>query len=490
MLTGFTIAVPIKNKNAETICDAYRDNIYCIFGGSSRMLTDNGSEFKNKEMQEVCDTLGLKHIFSPVYTPQSNGHLEGWHRFFKACIAKHICGGGVEWDELVPLAVSAYNFFPCQSSKESPFVLMFGRDPITPVAKLLEPKPRYYGERGAVLKMDTLRRLYTIVVQNIRKAREKLPKKEEEPHKFKVNDMVLVKDPDAAVFEPRYQPNFRVTAIFGNNRIEVQDERGHKSVRRSAHVKYIDPGEKVLRQLPSQKVVKNYGRSAKLLLAPKDIPDLQFDAAEKKDKCDSPEKTEVVEKVDVDTKCSVIVPQNSDSREHSRNSLESEAGEAQELVSEQRSVKQALNAKLHSNASEYREHSQKSRDSGKPIDVKTPGKLVKRTFIRDMDLQRSECREHSQNSWIKQAAGVEVTVSAEDAKCPAANSDFPKDSQNLLSKDEPKVDQGEAKVTFGDHDGQCIVTVSKFRELSPNSRVVTEGSGDKQQQHTTPVCIN
>ena len=46
----------------------------------------------------------------------------------------------------MPLAVSAYNFFPCQSSKESPFVLMFGRDPITPVAKLLEPRPRYYGE--------------------------------------------------------------------------------------------------------------------------------------------------------------------------------------------------------------------------------------------------------------------------------------------------------------------------------------------------------
>ena len=101
---------------------------------------------------------------------------------------------------------------------------MFGRDPITPVAKLLEPRPRYYGERGGALKLDMLRRLYTIVVQNIRKAREKLPKKEEEPHQFKVNDMVLVKDPDAAAFEPRYQPNFRVTAIFGNNRIEVQDE--------------------------------------------------------------------------------------------------------------------------------------------------------------------------------------------------------------------------------------------------------------------------
>ena len=68
--------------------------------------------------------------------------------------------------------------------------------------------------------------------------------------------MVLVKDQDAAVFKPRYQPNFRVTAIFGNNRIEVKDERGHISIRRSAHVKYIAPSEKVVKQLPSEQVLK------------------------------------------------------------------------------------------------------------------------------------------------------------------------------------------------------------------------------------------
>ena len=129
MLTGFTIAVPIPDKNVTTVCNAYRDNVYCVFGGSSRILTDNGTEFKNKEMKAICDELGVKQVFSPAYTPQSNGRLEGWHRFFKACIAKHIRGGDVEWDELVPLAVSAYNFFPCQSTKESPFLLMFGRDP-------------------------------------------------------------------------------------------------------------------------------------------------------------------------------------------------------------------------------------------------------------------------------------------------------------------------------------------------------------------------
>ena len=70
MLTGFTMAVPIPNKIANTIWDAYRDHIYCMFGGSSRIPTDDGSEFKSKKKMQVCQKLGVKHIFSPVYTSE------------------------------------------------------------------------------------------------------------------------------------------------------------------------------------------------------------------------------------------------------------------------------------------------------------------------------------------------------------------------------------------------------------------------------------
>ena len=272
MLMGYTIAVAIPDKRAETVCKAYRDHVYCTFGGSSRILTDNGTEFKSKEMKQICEDLDVKQVFSPVYTPQANGRLEGWHRFLKSCIAKHIRGAEVEWDDLIPLAVSAYNFFPCQSSKELPFVLMFGRDPITPIAKLLEPKLKFYGEKGVSLRLDTLRKLYTVVAENIRKAREKQPRQETTPLKIQVNDLVLVKDPESAVFEPRYMPNYRVTAIFGRNRIEVQDEKGNKSVRRAAHVKTCHPADKVIDQLPPQTVYEQYGRNSKLLIHPKDVP--------------------------------------------------------------------------------------------------------------------------------------------------------------------------------------------------------------------------
>ena len=81
-----------------------------------------------------------------------------------------------------------------------------------------------------------------------------------------------------------------------------------------------------------------------------------------------------------------------------------------------------------------------------------------------------------------------MTVSAEDAKTTAASSNFSKHSQNSLSKGEPNVDPGEVKTTFGDPDGRCLWTVSEFRELSPNSRVVTEAS-EGRHRHTKPVCI-
>ena len=112
-----------------------------------------------------------------------------------------------------------------------------------------------------------------------------------------------------------------------------------------------------------------------------------------------------------------------------------------------------------------------------------------------MHLEHSESREHSQNSWKKQAradiGNVKVTVSAEDNKCSAVSSDFLEHSQNLLSSGEPEVDKGEANVSFSDHDGQCLTTASEFQELSSNSRVKIECSeGTQHKQNTKIVCFS
>ena len=278
MLTGYTMAIPIPDKSAKTICDAYRTHIYCIFGGSSRILTDNGTEFKNEQFNELCTQLEIKRVYSPVYTPEANGRLEAWHRFFKACVAKHIRGNAAEWDEVVPLAAAAYNFFPCQSTGESPFVLMFGRDPITPFAKLLEPTPRYWGDRGGHLKLDLLKKLYLVTAENVKRAKDRRDPADQTEVKtmFKVNDQVLVRDVTSGAFAPRYTPHNRVVAVHGPNRIVIVDEKGNESVRRASHLKHCDAKTKFASMVPENNEYEEFGRSSKLLLHPKDIPELHF----------------------------------------------------------------------------------------------------------------------------------------------------------------------------------------------------------------------
>ena len=87
-------------------------HVYSILGGSTKILTDNGTEFKNEVFREVLQKLGTeKLIHSPPYRPQSNGRIEGFHRYLKACIAKHM-RNGLEWDQITAMATAAYNLLP------------------------------------------------------------------------------------------------------------------------------------------------------------------------------------------------------------------------------------------------------------------------------------------------------------------------------------------------------------------------------------------
>ena len=155
---------------------------------------------------------------------------------------------------------------------------MFSRDPVTPFAKLLEPAPRYWGERGGHLKIDLLKRLYLVMAENIKRAKEQRDPagQPEVTPTFKVNDQVLVRDVTSGAFAPRYTPHNRVLAVYGPNRILVRDEKGNESVRRASHLKHCDAKTKFSSMVPENKEYNEFGRSTKLLLHPKDIPELHF----------------------------------------------------------------------------------------------------------------------------------------------------------------------------------------------------------------------
>ena len=130
---------------------------------------------------------------------------------------------------------------------------------------------------------------------------------------FKVNDLVLVRDPTSGAFAPCYMPNYRIVAIHGPNRITVRDEKGTETVRRASHLKACDWKQKVTSMVPDQGEYDKFGRSMKLLLHPKDIPNVQSDRKTDNKGEISPEAENSVIKVSATAgreKCSEIPPEH------------------------------------------------------------------------------------------------------------------------------------------------------------------------------------
>ena len=70
----------------------------------------------------------------------------------------------------MPLACAAYNFIPNEHLRESPFFLMFGRDPVLPLDTLLGPKMRYLGNDINILSLEAMKSMFEIAMTNLKMA--------------------------------------------------------------------------------------------------------------------------------------------------------------------------------------------------------------------------------------------------------------------------------------------------------------------------------
>ena len=213
--------------------------------------------------------IGVEHkIYSPPFHPQSNGRIEGFHNFLKACLRKHITKSK-EWSEILPMACAGYNFFPNEHSRESPFFLMFGRDPRIPLTEMFTPKVRYMGNEDNILSLEALTEIYFIVAQNLKLARERMIKKNyTKPNTLTPNDMVHLRSHDAKSLELRFKGEYRVVSIKGNQ-VQIIPKEGVHIV----DLKYILPVDAIISTIPPN---DNAQRATKLTINPKNVPNLNW----------------------------------------------------------------------------------------------------------------------------------------------------------------------------------------------------------------------
>ena len=77
-LMGWPEAFHIPNKKADIIVNTIINNYLHVHMCPRLKLCDNGTEFKNQLIDDVLK-LGIDHIFSAPFHPQSNGKPEVFH---------------------------------------------------------------------------------------------------------------------------------------------------------------------------------------------------------------------------------------------------------------------------------------------------------------------------------------------------------------------------------------------------------------------------
>ena len=110
------------------------------YGVPSVVLSDNGKAFVNSLMKQLNKMLGIDHIVSSPYNPQSHGLVERANqsigKVLRALIEAHH-DGTTNWDKYINHAVFAINTTINEATGFSPYELVYGRQASYPIDRLL-----------------------------------------------------------------------------------------------------------------------------------------------------------------------------------------------------------------------------------------------------------------------------------------------------------------------------------------------------------------
>ncbi|KAL7725208.1 hypothetical protein ACLKA6_017526 [Drosophila palustris] len=106
------------------------DQIFFAYGVPQTIVSDNGQQFKAVEFNAWLTSLGIRHIYTAVYSPQSNAS-ERVNRSLVAGIRAFLEGNHSEWDAHIHAISCALRNATHQSKGCSPYHALYGFDMMT-----------------------------------------------------------------------------------------------------------------------------------------------------------------------------------------------------------------------------------------------------------------------------------------------------------------------------------------------------------------------
>jgi transposase InsO family protein len=203
-----TETVAIECKEAEVVARAFFERWICRYSAPKMVVTDQGREFTNKILDEMCSMWGIEKARTSPYHPETNSAAESYNRtiikYMRAVLGNN---STLDWEEMLPCLMLSYNCHVHRSTLETPFFLTYLHDPRLPYFDLESPRP-LYGESYVADAFGNMKLAYKRAKDNMEAATrvsEDYYNKKTKESTFEPEDKVLVYFPNTP---PGVNPKF------------------------------------------------------------------------------------------------------------------------------------------------------------------------------------------------------------------------------------------------------------------------------------------
>lgn len=196
-LSNWVEVFPMTRDNGKNVANVLENHIFCRYGPSKVMISDNGSHFVNKDVKRLCKEWNCRHVTLSAYHPCAN-RAERTNQDLIRMISTYLEGSHTNWDLHIYKFALVLRSMISDTTKVSPAILNHGREIPLPIDRALQPS---LGQVD-VLKLakelpESLREIISFVKSNVQKVHDKNKQYFDSKRRdiqFQVGDEVLMRN--------------------------------------------------------------------------------------------------------------------------------------------------------------------------------------------------------------------------------------------------------------------------------------------------------
>ena len=230
----FTVLAPLPNKTATTVAHALVSHLICPYTTPRVLLSDNGTEFKNQVLRDICTQFGIKQTFITAHHPASNGLVERTNRKILD-VLRHLAGRFHEtWEDWLSHVATSINSSINSSTGKTPHYILYGAEKRLPYDLLTHsPGPLYSPDDYSKVQLHCFQTIHASVKQHLKLSREEMSQKQHThatPVSLAVGDSVMKRAPGRSCkLSPKFSGPYLITAKCHGNKFTITDVTNNTS---------------------------------------------------------------------------------------------------------------------------------------------------------------------------------------------------------------------------------------------------------------------